>query len=194
MSKNVKIVLGIVAGILVVCCVSTIIMAMFLPRMAREFAETSLVSDPIQLQTTADNMLDHSFPPAFSELAGMNLLGISSVFATTDDGSSTIALMQFPAELNEDREAMQTQLESAFEQQQGRGDVEWEQVGSQDVTINGEPTSLVIYEGNEESGTAVRQMIGTFTTKDGNIGMMLLFGPTADWENDGLESFLQSLQ
>lgn len=194
MSKNVKIVLGIVAGILLVCCVSTIILAMFLPKWANDFAENSLITDPAQVDSSANNMLDLTFPASFSERMGMQILGISTVFASTADSASTIILMQFPPEMDENSEEMQQQLETAFNQQRGRDNISWEQVGDQTVTINGQPSTLIIYEGTNEAGEAVRQMLGTFTSKDGNTGMMMLYGSSDDWETDGLESFLESLQ
>ncbi len=194
MSKNTKIVVGIVVGVLVVCCLGAGIVVTILPRVAKNFADEAVIENPTQAAEVASSMLDYELPPSFTEAGGMNFFGIKTVFIESKTEDSAIMLMQFPAEMAGNENQMQQQLEDAFSQQRGSQNLELSYVGSESVTINDAPATLAIYEGTDDLGRNIRQIIGVFETKDGNTGMLMLFGFTADWEKIGMETFLNSLK
>lgn len=194
MSKNSKIVIGIALGVLIVCCLGAGIAITILPRMLENFAQDAVIENPDQAADVASSMLDYELPPQFTEAAGMSFFGIKTVFIATEDDESMIMLMQFPAEMAGNEEQMQQQMEDAFSQQAGSENYDLAFTGSEDVTINDAPATLISYEGTDSSGNSVRQIIGFFETKDGNAGMMMLVGPASDWEGAGFETFLDSLK
>jgi hypothetical protein len=194
MSKNTKIVVGIMVGVLIVCCLVAGIAAVVLPRMVANVAESAVVEDPEQAAAVASSILDYELPSGFTEAGGMNILGVKTVFFGSQNDQAAIMMMQFPAEMAGNEAQMQQQMEDAFAQQQGSGDFNLNYISTETVTINDAPATLTMYEGTDESGNTVRQVIGFFETKDGNAGMLMLFGAASAWEEAGFERFLESMQ
>jgi len=194
MSKNTKIVVGIIVGVLIVCCVGAGIAAVVLPRMAVNMVEGAVVEDPEQAAAVASSMLDYELPSGFTEAGGMNFLGIKTVFFGSQNDEAAIMMMQFPAEMAGNEAQMRQQMEEAFSQQQGSGDFHLSYISTESITINDAPAALTMYEGTDEAGNTVRQVIGFFETKDGNAGMLMLFGAASSWEEAGFERFLESIR
>ena len=103
-------------------------------------------------------------------------------------------LMQFPETMAGNEEDMRQQMEDAFANQQGSQNYEVAFISSETKTINGEPATLSFYEGVDDAGNEIRQVIGIFETKDGNTGMMMIVAQKNNWEAAGLERFLESLR
>lgn len=195
MSKNTKIVIGIIVGILLICCIGAGIAATILPRMAGNFAEEMFIEDPEQAAEIASSMLDYTLPAGFEEEFGMSFFGIKTVFiSSTTDFTTMIMLMQFPETMAQDEEQMRQQFEQAFANQRNTQNYEVEFVSSETKTINGEPATLSFYDGVDQNGNDIRQAIGVFETKDGGIGMMMVVAESDNWEESGMERFLDSLR
>lgn len=195
MSRNSKIVVGIIAGILVVCCLGVVIAATVLPSMVAEFADEAFVEDPAQAADIAASMVDYQLPAGFSEEGGMNFFGIKTVFITSNRNlGAMIMLMQFPEEMATNEEEMRQQMEEAFRQQRGSQNYELRLIESEETFINDAPATLLYYEGVDDSGTEIRQVIGVFETKDSGSGMLMLISPKNGWEESGLDTFIDSLE
>jgi hypothetical protein len=195
MSKNTKIVVGIIVGILLICCIGAAIAATILPRMASDFAEGAIIENPAQAAEIASSMVDYTLPPGFVEEGGMSILGIKTVFISSSaETGSAIVLMQFPAGMEGNEASMQQQMEDAFANQSGSQNYSVDYVSTETKTINGQPANLAFYEGTDDSGGEIRQVIGVFETKDGNTGMLMVIAPKNGWEQAGLERFLDSLR
>lgn len=192
MSRNTKIVVGIIAGILGVCCIIAIVAALVLPRMFETFAES--VDDPAAAADVAESIVDYDLPSGYEEQGAMNLFGFRMAFITGSDENSMIMLAEFPAGLAGDEEQMQQQMRDAFANQTGAQNVDLEYVGSEDVTINGAEATLGTYEGTDGQGNSVRQIIGVFETKSGSPGMLMIFGNQDNWDEGGISRFLDSLE
>ena len=193
MSRNTKIVVGIIAGILGVCCLIAVVAALVLPRMFENFAES--VDDPAQAAAVAEEIVDYDLPSGYEEQGAMNLFGFRMAFINGPDERSMIMLAEFPESLASNEEQMQQQMRDAFANQTGTGqNMNLEFVGSEEVTINGEDASLGTYEGTDDQGNRIRQIIGVFETKSGNPGMVMIFGLENDWDEDGISRFLDSME
>ena len=192
MSRNTKIVIGIIGGILGVCCLIAIVAALVLPRMFQNFAAG--IDDPAEAAEVAASIVDYELPSGFEEQGAMNFLGFRMAFISGRDEESMIMLAEFPASLAGDEAQMQQQMRDAFANQTGRQNVSLEYVGSEDVTINGSETTLGTYEGTDGQGNNVRQVIGVFETKSGSPGMLMIFGNQDNWDEGGISRFLDSLE
>ncbi len=192
MSRNTKIVVGIIGGILGVCCLIAIVAALVLPRMFQNFAEG--IEDPAEAAEVAESIVDYDLPSGFEEQGAMNFLGFRMAFISGRDDQTMIMLAEFPASLAGDEEQMQQQMRDAFANRTGSQNVSLEFVGSEDVTINGSETTLGTYEGTDGQGNNVRQIIGVFETKSGSPGMLMIFGNQDDWDEGGISRFLDSLE
>ncbi len=192
MSRNTKIVVGIIGGILGVCCLIAIVAALVLPRMFQNFAEG--IEDPAEAAEVAESIVDYDLPSGFEEQGAMNFLGFRMAFISGRDDQTMIMLAEFPASLAGDEEQMQQQMRDAFANRTGSQNVSLEFVGSEDVTINGSETTLGTYEGTDGQGNNVRQIIGVFETKSGSPGMLMIFGNQDNWDEGGISRFLDSLE
>ena len=192
MSRNTKIVVGIIGGILGVCCLIAIVAALVLPRMFQNFAEG--IDDPAEAAEVAESIVDYDLPSGFEEQGAMNFLGFRMAFISGRDDQTMIMLAEFPASLAGDEEQMQQQMRDAFANRTGSQNVSLEFVGSEDVTINGSETTLGTYEGTDGQGNNVRQIIGVFETKSGSPGMLMIFGNQDNWNEGGISRFLDSLE
>ncbi|MBK8905555.1 MAG: hypothetical protein IPM53_30515 [Anaerolineaceae bacterium] len=192
MSRNTKIVVGIIAGILGVCCIIAIVAALVLPRMFQNFAES--VDDPAAAADVASSIVDYDLPAGYDEQGAMNFFGFRMAFITGPDENSMIMLAEFPASLAGEEEQMQQQMRDAFANQTGTQNMQLELVGSEEVTINGADATLATYEGTDGQGNNVRQILGVFETKGGSPGMLMIFGDQDNWDEDGVSRFLDSLE
>ncbi len=196
MSRNTKIVVGIVGGLVVLCCISVGIIAYLLPRFAEDFVENNVTDDADRASEVGQSMLDYELPASLEEEGAMSVLGMTWVIIAPQSGggSSAIMLMEFPESLAGDEDAMQDQMNDAFSQQTGQQGTQMEFVGTEEVVINDNKTVLTTFEGDDGNGTAVRQITGVFETKEGNTGMLMVFGGIDDWETGGAEEFLNSIR
>jgi hypothetical protein len=192
MSRNTKIVIGIIGGILGVCCLIAIVTALVLPRMFENFAES--VDDPAAAAEVAASIVDYELPSGYEEEGAMNFLGFRMAFIAGPSEQSMIMLAEFPAALAGDEDQMQQQMRDAFANQTGTQNVSLEFVGSEDVTINGVETTLGTYEGTDGQGNNVRQILGVFETKSGSPGMLMIFGDQNNWDEGGISRFIDSLE
>jgi hypothetical protein len=192
MSRNTKIVVGIIGGILSLCCIIVIVGFLVLPRMFSNFAEG--VDDPVAAAEVAESIVDYDLPSGYEEQGSMGFLGIRMAFIAGRNEQSIIMLAEFPEALAGDEEQMQNQMREAFANQSGTQSANLEFVGSEDLTINGTDATLATYEGTDEQGNGIRQMIGVFQTKSGGPGMLMIIGPRDSWDEDGISRFLDSLE
>ena len=192
MSRNTKIVVGIIAGIVGICCIVAVVAALVLPRMFQNFAES--IDDPAAAADVAASIVDYDLPAGYTEQGAMNFFGFRMAFITGSSEESMIMLAEFPAALAGDEEQMQQQMRDAFANQTGVQNVSLEFVSSEGVTINGAETTLGTYEGTNDQGDSMRQIIGVFETKSGSPGMLMIFGNPNNWDERGVSSFLDSLE
>ncbi|MCP4419293.1 MAG: hypothetical protein GY805_21985 [Chloroflexi bacterium] len=192
MSRNTKIVVGIIAGIVGLCCLIVIVGFLVLPRMFSNFADS--VDDPAAAADVAESIVDYKLPSGYEEEGAMNFLGFRMAFISGRSESSMIMLAEFPAALAGDEEQMQEQMRDAFANQSGTQSSNLEYVDSDELTINGADATIATYEGTDDRGNSMRQLIGVFETKSGNPGMLMVFGSLDSWDGDGIGSFLDSLE
>lgn len=193
MSRNTKIVIGIIGGILGVCCLIAIVVALVLPRMFENFAEG--MDNPAEAAEVAESIVAYDLPSGYDEQGAMNFLGFRMVFIVGPSDDSMIMLAEFPASLAGDEEQMQQQMRDAFANRTGTGqNVNLEFVSSEDVTINGAAATLGTYEGTDGQGNNVRQIVGVFEAKSGSPGMLMIFGDQDNWDDSGINQFIDSLE
>jgi hypothetical protein len=101
-----------------------------------------------------------------------------------------IMLAQFQAGVNQQQ--TEEQIRQSFEQQSGRRGLTMELKEVKQMTIRGEETDVVIYEGTDDSGLAMRQLVATFPGKDGTA-MLMIMGSPMQWDDDEIDQFIESI-
>jgi hypothetical protein len=60
------------------------------------------------------------------------------------------------------------------------------------MTIRGEETDVVIYEGTDQNGNSMRQLITSFPGKDG-AAMLMIMGDAENWDQQMADDFIESI-
>jgi len=196
MSRGVKITLVVVAVLLVLCCVGGAAAFWIGGRLIGQAAQQAFVEDPEQAAKIGHQIADYTLPPGYREVGAMNAILFKMVFIGPQSRSSdrmVFALMQYPIGSNVDQEEMQRQMRRAFEQQGQRRNMQMQVVGTRQVTIKGQPVTLVISEGSSSEGQTMRQVWGMFPGKDGTA-MLMAMGDQDGWDQAALDKFLASIK
>jgi hypothetical protein len=192
MSRNTKIVLGIIGGLVACCCIVALAFTLLLPRFGAQFAE-SFVSTDEGAAEVARSMVDFNQPAGMEEEVAVNFFGMKTAVFRGSDEQSLIILMQFPSALAGNEEEMRRQMDESFGRQFGIDDQRLEVISREDVTINGQPATLTTSESADLERT-VRQVVGIFQSKDGSPAMVVAVAPVDRWQADGIDRFLESIQ
>lgn len=193
MSRNTKIVLGVIAGLLVLICVCSCAGIFLFMQSAGRFLERSAVTDPGQVAAVASSITGYELPPGYSERLAMNLFGFSVVVFTDQTEQMFIMLMQFPEFAGLDQAEMERQLRQAVQGQAGAGDFQVEKVEQTTMIIRDQQVPVTISEGTDADGRNVRQVSGLFRGRSGPT-LLMIFGPVQSWDQAAVESFLASLE
>lgn len=194
MSRNMKIVLIVIAAITGICCLLLAVAAAFVPRMMSSFAENAFVEDPEAAAEVGESIVDYQLPPGYQEEMAMNIVGTRMVvIAPTNRTGVVIMLMQLPGIAQLDPGQMQQQMEEAFSQQTGEQNFSMQTVATEEVTINGQATTLTRREGTNEQGEQFRQVTIPFQGKSG-AAMMMIMGEPGAWDEEAVDRFITSME
>lgn len=192
MSRNTKIVVGVIVGLLAFCCIAAVIAVAATSYFGSQMVED--IANPESAAEVAGGIVDYQLPSGFHEQGSMSVLGMKTAFFVSDNSDAMIMLMEFPSSLATDQEEMQRQMEQAFAQQSGQQGLEMYQVSTEEIIINGQTVILSVQEGTDSNNTQVRQNIAAFEGKSGNTAMLMIVGPMESWDEEGIDSFIDSLE
>lgn len=191
MSRNTKIILGVVGGLLAVCCVVAVVAIFFVQRAGQQLAEG--FDNPEAAADTAADIVDYTLPPGFFVEGGVSILGIDTVVMSGESNDSVIMLMSFPQMFAGNEAEMQQQMEQSMAENFGQEGVTLQFVEARETVINDTPTTVNIYEGSNENGTPIRQATAIFESKTGKPSMLMVIAPTSRWDTSDLDGFIDSL-
>ena len=158
-------------------------------------------TDQAEAAKRAQAVVNYTLPEGFTEQMAMGMLGVEFVFmadapldADNNEAKNFILLAKLPENAGSAAD-LKKQAEDALSSQRGEDNkVEMKQVDSREITINGEPTTLNVEEGQAENGEGFRMMTAAFKAKNGGPALLLIFGPTASWNDAAIDQFLSSMQ
>lgn len=192
MSRNTKIILGILAALVVLCLCIAGGFAAFTIFAANKVTQ-SVDIDPANVEAQAGAIAEFDLPAGFEPAVSMDLLGMKMAGYNSSDERSHIFLMQFPATMSLSAEEMQQQIEKAMSSsRQNYGNLEMKVVETRDVTIKGEQALATISEGEGSNGS-FRQLAVIFKGNSGQA-FLIYMTPTEDWDDAEVEAFLASIR
>ena len=65
-------------------------------------------------------------------------------------------------------------------------------VETKQMTIRGEEVEVITYEGTDDSGSVMRQVITTFPGK-GGTAMLMIMGEPQNWDKEEIDAFIESI-
>jgi hypothetical protein len=192
-SSNKKIWIGLGAAALFCLCSAAFAAVLFI-RMGQQ-VQQGTNDDPQAAAETAHAIADYELPEGYQEEFVMNILTTSMVFMgpkATESRSfePTIMLAQFKAIGNE--EQIKDQMRQSFARQKGLGNISMKLVDVKKMNIRGQESDVATYEGSTESGFTMRQIITTFPGKKG-VAMLMISGPAEYWDEEAINTFIESI-
>jgi hypothetical protein len=192
MTRNGKIFLGCLAGLLLLC-VCGVVTGVLLLRSTDRFLTQTLDSSPEHVAGIAAKIAEFELPDGYSPDFGMSFLGMSTVSYSSYDSGGRIMLMQFPATFKLNRAAMEQQLRRATLQGDRNSYADLEVVGESEATIRGEEVKLTISEGTNYADETYRQISGVFRGK-GGLTLLVVQEPDSTWDQETIDTFLASIR
>jgi len=193
-NKNTKwIWIGLGAAALFCLCAVAVAGFVFY-RLGKQVQE-GIKTDPESVAQAAHEIVDYDLPAGYKEEMAMNIMFYSIVVIGPDTYSTNqpiIMLAQFNSSIA-DPEQMKRQIIQSFEQQSGRRGADMQLKEIKKMTIRGEETDVAIYEGTDQSGDFVRQLIASFPGKDGTA-LLMIIGDAGSWDQDVLDEFIESIR
>jgi hypothetical protein len=192
--NNNKIWIGLGAAVLFCLCAVAFAAVIFI-RMGQQVKQ-GLEASPEEAAKAAHAIADYELPEGYQEDAIMNILTTSMVLISPRvpdplSPAPTIMLAQFQTMGNE--EQAREQARQSLAQQMGRRNLVMKLVETKPTTIRGEETEVAYYEGTDDNGTAVRQVITTFPGKKG-IAMLMITGLSENWNEEEINAFIESIR
>jgi hypothetical protein len=194
-NKNKWIWIGL-GGALLFCLCAVVVAGLVFMRIGQQFRE-GFKTDPQGASEAAHAIADYELPDGYQEEVAMDFFAYSMVVITADSSTSLsssskpiIMLAQFQFATN--RKQMEEQMTRSIEQQPSRRGLQLEVVEVKTMTIRGEETEVTLLEGADDSGLVVRQLITTFSGKDGTA-MLMIIGPAEHWDQEEVDKFIESI-
>ena len=143
MNRTTKIILGIIAGLVVVCSACAVAGILLFSISSRTVGRSIQSSSANVAQASAD-IAEYDLPAGFGLEYGMEAGVFSMVAYTGEDGHSHIYFFQLPASLNLDAAQMWDRMQQT--QQNGNVPAELKMVETKTGVIRGQEVQLVVSE------------------------------------------------
>jgi hypothetical protein len=194
MSRNAKIGISVVIGIVVVClcvCGGGFAAVAFA---GDRLVENMFVEDPVRARRAAAEMLDYELPEGFTESAMIDFFYGSMVMiegARSPAGDPGVIILL--AQVDDPSLADSEQFRQGFDQGMQQS-VEWTYSDQDVITLAGQDVYVSTFEGAGSSGQTMRQLsTDTFFGKSGMV-FLSITGPVDGWPQNEIDAFLASIR
>ena len=192
MRRSTRIILAVIAIALFLCCVAGLGVALLGTRLIGR----AVITDPDRVAIISGQIASFDIPPGYEEMFASNVAGLKMVTIGPADpqaGFMVIMLLQLPAPTGSNQKEMERQMERALAQQAGMGSADLEVTGQEQVTIKGETVALTVRDGTAQDGQALHQVSGLFPGQGGPT-LLVITGPTEDWDQSAVDRFVASIR
>lgn len=182
------------AALFCLCAVG--VAALLFMRIGQRFKE-GVKTDPQGASEAAHAIADYELPDGYEERIAMDFFAYTMVMigpksSTTPSlaAGPMIMLAQFQVAANQQQ--MEEQMRRSFEQQSGRRGLKMEVVDVKKMTIRGKEVDVTTFEGTDDNGFVMRQVLATFPGKDGTA-LLMIMGAAQTWDQDEIDQFIESI-
>ena len=180
-----------VLGVLLVCCIG---MAALAPNLRRILQAPFWKTDSQLAAQAAHIMIDYDLPPDYQESQVLNIQdqGAAVIIARRERPEDMIFIEQVTEGIIGNDE-WGPSYEIRLSREIGLRRYNTQQVGTQQTTIRGQSTTLRLFEGTDENGLKIRQVVCGFTGKSGDL-VMAMVASQDTWDQAMVDRFLQSIR
>jgi hypothetical protein len=192
MSRNTKIAIGILGGLLVICiCLGA--GALLALRSFGKAITQSIKTNPTEIAQIASGIAQFDTPPGYTVNA-MSILGVDMLVITpATPGKPIFMMMQYPANQYFDSDQFQTQIERSVGQQYfGRG-MTFRNLGQTTAYFRGQRVNLIMMEATTNTGKTILEEMGAFQGNNGPVFLSIM-GERASWDQATVDTFLHSIR
>lgn len=192
MSKQTKIIIGVVAGVLVLCIAICLISGLWVNALGKNITGQA-APNPEKAAQSASEIADFTPMNGFQPVSSLSILGYNMViYSGGDQSPDVMILMQMPGNMEINDSTIQ-QMQKSMEQQSGRQMNNIKTIESRDLTIREKPARMIIQEGENENGATVRQMMLAFQGK-GGIAMLMYASDASAWDQAAVDQMVESVR
>ena len=187
--------IGLGAAALFCLCAVGVAVLVFM-RIGQQFRE-GMKTDPESASKAAHAIAEYELPEGYEEKFAMDFLVYSMVMmgpesAVTPSSSARPMIMLAQFQVATNQQQLEEQMRRSFEQQSGRRGLKMEIVDVEKMTIRGKEVDVTTFEGTDDNGFVMRQVIATFPGKDGTAFLMIM-GPAQTWDKEEIDQFIESI-
>jgi hypothetical protein len=200
MSKNTKVILGIIAGVIALCiciCVSGWIVL----KISGNVLQEAMIKDtPEEAAAIAKEIMDYELPTGYGEEGAMNMgfmqMVIVKDFQSIDieNARPLIMIASMSPDIEVDEEEIRLQIQLSMQRSSNKQGYNMKLVEEQEITIRGQQVPLMIYEGTDENDVSMKQIVtGLFDGKNSKV-MLFIAGKVSNWNQEEIDAFIESIK
>jgi hypothetical protein len=185
--------IGLGAAVLFCCC--AVLVAGYLFTQIGKRVQEGVKTDPESSSKMAHAIVDYELPSGYKEQMAMNVFAYTFVMIGPEAQGTVSGPVIMLAQFNQaglDQKQMEQQIRRSFEQQSGQRGMNMKVVEVKKMTIRGEEVEVATYEGTDDNGNAVRELISSFPGKEGTA-MLIIMGSAKSWDPDIIDAFIKSI-
>ena len=187
--------IGLGAAALFCLCAVGVAVLVFM-RIGQQFRE-GMKTDPESASKAAHAIAEYELPEGYEEKFAMDFLVYSMVMmgpesAVTPSSSARPMIMLAQFQVATNQQQMEEQMRRSFEQQSGRRGLKMEIVDVEKMTIRGKEVDVTTFEGTDDNGFVMRQVLATFPGKDGTA-LLMIMGAAQTWDKEEIDQFIESI-
>ena len=180
-----------VLGLLLVCCAGVAALA---PNLRRIIQAPFWKTDAQLAAQAAHKMLDYDLPPNYQELKVLTIQGQdAAVIIAHRERPDYMIFIEHVTEGIIGNDEWGASYEIRLSREMGLRRYNTQQVGTQQTTIRGQPTTLRLFEGTDENGRKIRQVVCGFSGKSGDL-LLAIVATRETWDQAMVDRFLQSIR
>lgn len=180
-----------VLGMLLVCCIGVAALA---PNLRRIIQAPFWRTDTQLAAQAARKMIDYDLPLDYQESQVLNIQGQdAAVIMAHRERPGDVIFIEGVLDGIIANDEWGVSYETRLSREMGLRRYNTQQVGTQQTTIRGQPTTLRFFEGTDENGRRIRQVVCGFSGKSGDVLLAIVAGQET-WDQAMIDGFLQSVR
>jgi hypothetical protein len=190
-------ILWIAFGVALALCLCMSTAAFFTLRSVGERMTDTIKLEPAEAEQVGAQIAGYDVPAGYSHRMAMSAMEYDFVIIAPEDDTPgmMILLAQFGQGLaqNPDSKIFQEQMQRSIEQRSGRRGLNLKAIETRSMTIRGQEVKVTLFEGADQNGISIRQMVASFPAENG-LGMVLIQGAADGWDQSTADAFLESIR
>ena len=183
----------LVGGVLLLLTVCGLVAALTWPVITGWVRAQFWREDQEVAAAVAQEMIAYELPSGYVERKAMQFRHNRVAIIGPADGAVGMLFVLQSNPINVQDPEVREVMEEAWTRRVDQQRYETHRVGERELQVDGEKVTFGVWEGEDETGQAVRQWVGVVAGKEGDV-VLLIIGPERVWDQDLAEAFIVSVR